>query len=295
VSRGRGGFESYYPSESIGTIKRLRELRADSPRNFDEWLWRLWLEGHEVDVRAWAREHLASGLKKLGRRGSSGYRLIRNRVRGPMHRTALSDYAHLAAAGRAGPARDASMHNADPPILDFLLRIGGLPSNAGPPSGELKRVEHTYEFSCLDRILENATDDELTQARRDWQALARWVDAAQTVDWNAVGPDVSVRIKSLTGAPADPPSWRARKAQRQRPLPPPDNVRFLVAFWPELAARAAVLPLLVHLRRSPTLNGVITEAVAMVDLWFDRLPRRRPASLKSAGTAFSPPSSGAVL
>ena len=248
-----------------------------------------------MDIRAWAREHLASGLKKLGRCRSSGSRLIRDRVRGPMHRTALSDYAHLAAAGRAGPSRDASMHNADPPIFDFVLRIGGLSRNAKLPSGELKRIEHTYEFSSLDRILEVATDDELTQARRDWQALARWVDAAQTVDWNAVSPDVSVRIKSLTGARPDPPSWRARKAQRQRPLPPPDPVRFLMAFWPELAARAAVLPLLIHLRRSPTLNEVITQAVAMVDLGLNGLPRRQPTSLKSAGTAFSPPSRGAVL
>jgi hypothetical protein len=295
MSRGRGGFESYYPSESIGTIKRLLELRADSPRNFDEWVWRLWLEGREVDIRAWLRKHLASGLKKLGRRRSSGSRLIQNRVRGPMHRTVFSQYAHLAAAGRAGPARDTSMHNADPPILDLVLRIGGLPSNAGPPSGELKNVEHTYEFSCLDRILENATDDELTQARRDWQALARWVDAAQTVDWNVVSPEVSVLIKSVTGARPDPPSWRTRKARRQRPMPPPDLVQFLMAFWPELAARAAILPLLIHLRRSPELDKVITEAVALVDLGFNGLPRRRPASLKSAGAAFSPASPGAVL
>jgi hypothetical protein len=282
VSRGRQGFESYYPSDSVGTIKRLLELKADSPRNFDEWLWRLWLEEHEVDIRAWVRDHLASGLKKLGRRGSSGFRHIRNRVRGPMHRTALSDYAHLAAAGRAGPARDASMHNADPPIFDLLLRIGGLSHNTKLPSGELKRIEHNYEFSLLVRIIESATDDELTQARRDWQALARWADAAQSVDWDALSPEVSERIKSLTGAPPDPPSWRARKAQRRRPLPPPDVIRFLLAFWPELAARAAVLPLLIHFRRSPTLNQLFTQAVAMVDLAFDGLPRRQRAPLRSA-------------
>ena len=49
------------------------------------------------------------------------------------------------------------------------------PGNAGPPSGALKNVEHTYEFSSLDRILENATDEELAQARRDWQVwLGGW-------------------------------------------------------------------------------------------------------------------------
>jgi hypothetical protein len=275
VSRGREGIKSYYPSEGVVTLKRLLELSADLPRKFDESLWCLWLEDPEVDIRPWAKKHLASGLKKLGQRGSSGFRFMRNRVRSPMHRSALSHYADLAAAGRAGPDREASIHNADPPILRLMLNIGGLPSNAGPPSGELKKVEHTYEFSRLVEILESATDDELTQARRDWQALARWADAAQTVDWNAVTPDVTARMKSLTGARPDPPSWRARKAQRQRPMPPPDLVRFLVAFWPELAARAAILPLLIHLRRSPTLNAVITQAVAMVDLWFKSLPRQR--------------------
>jgi hypothetical protein len=283
VSRGRGGSDSYYPSESVATIKRLRDLSRHPPRNWDDWRWRLWIEGHEVDIRAWARGHLASGLKKLGRHGSSGSRLIGDRVRRPIHRTALSDYADLAAAGRAGPARDASMHNADPPILDLVLRIGGLPRNAGPPSGELRNVEHTYEFSLLDRILGTATDDELGQARRDWQTLARWVDAAQAVDWNAVSPDVTVRIKSMTGERPDPPSWRARKAQRRRPLPPPDLVRFLMDFWPELAARAAVLPLLIHLRRSPALNAAITEAVAIVDLGLSSLPRQ--ASTTQRGTA----------
>jgi len=173
VSRGRGGFESYYHPESVGRIKRLRELSRHPPRNWDDWLFRLWLEEHEFDIRAWARKHLASGLEKLGRRRSSGSRLMRDRSHNPMHRAAFSDYADLAAAGRAGPNRDASMHNADPPILDLVLRIGGLPANTRPPSGELKNIEHIYEFSPLERIHENATDDELAQARRDWQAISQ--------------------------------------------------------------------------------------------------------------------------
>jgi hypothetical protein len=68
-----------------------------------------------------------------------------------------------------------------------------------------------------------------------------------------------------------------------------------MAFWPELAARAVIIPLLIHLRRSPELDKVITEAVALVELGFNRWPRRRPASLKSAGTAFRPASPGALL
>jgi hypothetical protein len=66
-----------------------------------------------------------------------------------------------------------------------------------------------------------------------------------------------------------------------------------MAFWPGLADRAAILPLLIHLRRSPEPDKAITEAVALVDSGFNGWPRRRPASLKSASAPFSP-SPGAV-
>jgi hypothetical protein len=273
VSRGRNGIEAYYPPDSVGMIKRLLELRAQSPRDMDRSLWQLWLEGEDVDITAWAKKHLARGLRELGRRRSSGYSLMLKRVRRPTHRVALVSYAHLAATDRAGPGRETSLLNADPPIWDLALKIAGLPSNARPPSGEQKNIEHSYSFSHLYRLLSSATGDEIQQARRDWQMLARWVEAAGTIDWNSVGPDLELKIRTLEGARPDPPSWRARKAQRQRQSPP-DLVQSLVAFWPELAARAAVLPLLIGFRRSPILDQIITRAAATTDWEFDRLPRR---------------------
>jgi hypothetical protein len=283
ISRGRNGLESYYEPNSIPTINRLRELRATGSRDMNEWLWRLWLEGHDVDIRGWAKKHLTSGLKELGHRHSRGNRLIRNRVRAPMHRTEIDNYAHLAAAGLAGLAQGASIHYADPPIWDLMLKIGGLPSNAKPPAGELKNIEQKYSFSYLVRVLNTVTDKEIEQARRDWQTLAGWIDAAGMIDWNVVSPDLDPKIRSLTGAPPEPPSWRARKARRQRPLPPPAVIQSLIAFWSEFAARAAVLPLLIDFRRTPMLDQMITTAAAMFQLELERLPRQPAATPESAG------------
>jgi hypothetical protein len=63
VSRGRPGVTSYYALAAVATLKRLADLSQHPPRNMDRWLWQLWLEGHDVDVCAWAGKNLANGLK----------------------------------------------------------------------------------------------------------------------------------------------------------------------------------------------------------------------------------------
>jgi hypothetical protein len=171
-----------------------------------------------------------------------------------------------------------SFHTADSPIFDLLLRVAGLPNNSKLPGGELKNIEQRFSFHYLCGVLDTSTDDEIEQAGRDWRMLAGWVDAAKAIDWNLISPEVDLKIKASTGAPPDPPSWRARKARRQRPWPAPPLLQVLIEFWPELAARAAVLPLLIDFRRSPALDQIITESAAMIDLAFERLPRRPPGT-----------------
>jgi hypothetical protein len=283
VSHGRGGMESYYQPDSIRTVKHFLELSANTPRDTDERLWRLWLEEENVDIIAWAKKHLDSGLIELGRGRSDSIRLLRNRVRKPMHRAALAHYSHLVAAGRAGPACETSLFNADPPIWNLLLNIAGLPHNAPLPFGELRNIEQRYSVANLHRVLETSTDDEIKQARRDWQMFGRWAEAAGTIDWNMIGPALDAKITSLTGSPRDPPSWRARKTQRRRPSPPPPIVQFFIAFWPELSGRVMLLPMLMDLRRSPIWGPIITMAAATIDLQLERLPRR--ASTTPRGTA----------
>ena len=76
VSHGRGGMESYYPPDSIRTVKHFLELSANTPRDTDERLWRLWLEEENVDIIAWAKKHLDSGLIELGRGRSDSVRAL---------------------------------------------------------------------------------------------------------------------------------------------------------------------------------------------------------------------------
>jgi hypothetical protein len=52
------GNEPFYPPVTIEMIRRLEELREQYPRNMDEWLWELWLDGYPVDVIAWCRRRL---------------------------------------------------------------------------------------------------------------------------------------------------------------------------------------------------------------------------------------------
>jgi hypothetical protein len=86
VSRGKGRITSYYPPDTSGTIRRILELRVSARRNIDEWIWHLWDEEHDVDTCAWARRHLANGLKKLGRRQPGAFKFIFDRVRSPTDR-----------------------------------------------------------------------------------------------------------------------------------------------------------------------------------------------------------------
>jgi hypothetical protein len=123
-------------------------------------------------------------------------------------------------------------------------------------------------------VLDNATPEEATQARRDWQAIARWTAALEAIDWGLVAPEIDQRIRALTGARPDAPSIQARKTQRSRPVPPPLLVQSLLAFGNDLVARSAMLPLLIDVRRSARLNSVISLAAALVELELEKAPKR---------------------
>lgn len=274
VSHGRGGITSYYPPGTVATLKRLDHLSANSKGNMDDWIWQLWLEGQDVDISAWASMHLADGLKRLGRRSTKAYRFIFDRILKPLNRTALYTYANVAASGGAGPDRKTSLHNAEPPIFDLLLKVAGLPDNAMPPSGELKKVEHRFSRTHLIAVLGDATEQEREQARRDWQMLARWIDAIKDVDWDNIRPEMDAKLRLLMGARAEPQSIIERKTRHRRPLKPPVIIQtFRTLVW-SLAARAALLPFLIELRRSPFLDFVISAGAVMFEIELDKLPRK---------------------
>src|SRR6185312_8317502 len=89
------------------------------------------------------------------------------------------------------------------------------------PDGELRNVETRWSTAYLCHVLENVTDEEVAQSRRDWQTIVGWIRAAEAVDWGLVAPEIDSRLRILMGARPDPPSVQARKAQRSRPASPP--------------------------------------------------------------------------
>ena len=170
---------------------------------------------------------------------------------------------------------------AEPPIFDIMLKVSGLPSNAPVPDRDLRRElsKMDLSFGGLSKtIIADASDEDFEQARRDWRVIAGLIEAAETIDWNATAAAWDARISSLAGAPPDPPSIRARKARRVRPLPPPTIIVTLRTLWHESVARAVILAAVIAFRRSPYFSNLVSAMLVGAELWFEGLPSREPAS-----------------
>jgi hypothetical protein len=258
ISLGRRGTASYYPIETVRLINRLNELRQEI-RDADEWLWRLWLEDFKIDICVWVKKRLSKP------RRSDLQRLICNRVRKSADRAALISWAADIAAGRV---QQASLYNAEPPIFEILLRAGGLPGfkrafyGSGPVPDRELRVEEMSAYRLRD-IMDSASDAELEQAQRDWQAFAGLAEAAEAVDWGAASPAIELAIKSLFGS-GMPPSLAERRARRTRPVPPSGIVTLLLALWHDFNSRAVLLPFLIHLRRSADHSHKVSEIIVVL-------------------------------
>jgi hypothetical protein len=285
ISLGRRGTVSYYPVETVRLIGRLNQLRQEI-RDADKWLWQLWLDGFKVDIRSWSKMHLDRLQKKLeGGVASKSLRSpvgrqLSNRIRRASDR---DEFIRAWLAVTAGMGQLVNLYaTAEPPIFDITLKVSGLPSNAKPPDHNIRRELSKVDlsFGGLSKIIiADASDDDFEQARRDWRVIAGLIEAAEMIDWNAATAAAwEARIKSLAGAAPDPPSIRARKAQRVRPLPPPKIIITLRTLWREPVARAVVLATIMALRQSPYFSNFVSEMLAGAESWFDGLPSRQPAS-----------------
>jgi hypothetical protein len=283
VPTPRGGTATYYPPETPAIIRRVRELQRQS-RSAAEWLWRLWLEGQPVEMLPWARRRLEALASKV------------EKARGTVTSEELQEYAKRRRVydGRTmSPSQEAELLDAalDTVIGEFtaieradtfytLLKVAGLPDTGAFPLPELELIELLSPRRQAAVVIE-ATEDEAEQARRDWQAIERIVMAAERVDWDAVMPAVRPFIAKVTGAPPDPPSWRARKAKRKKPRPPPAIVGRLLETWRNFNGRAMVLAFLIGARRDEATSKRITELFAQVE-WvlslFPRTQRNLPAT-----------------
>jgi MerR HTH family regulatory protein len=283
ISLGRRGTASYYPPETVQLIRRLNELRQQI-RNADKWLWQLWFDGFKVDIRSWAKKHLDNLQKRLdggvdakSLRSPIG-RQLSNRVRRAPDR---DEFIRAWLAVAAGMDQLVSLYaTAEPPIFDIMLKVSGLPSNAKPPDRDLRRELNKVDLSVgglSKTIAADASEADLEQARRDWRMIAGLIEATEMIDWNAATAAWEARMRSLAGAALDPPSIRARKAQRMRPLSPPQIIIALRILWHESGARAAMLAALIAFRRSPYFSNVVSAMLAGAGSWFDGLPSREPA------------------
>jgi hypothetical protein len=278
------GSASYYPLEIVRLIERLNELRSEV-RDADKWLWQLWLDGFNAEVCSWAKRHLDSlqkgldgGVDAKSLRSPTG-RQLSNRVRrAPDRDEFISAWRALA----AGIGQLVSLFaTAEPPIFDMMLKVTGLPSRMKPPDHNQRRELSNIDLSVeglRKTLITNASNEDFEQARRDWRLIDGFIKASKTIDWTVATPSWEARIRSLAGAPADPPSVRDRKAQRVRPLPPPQFIILMRSLLHESIGRAVMLVALMAIRRSPYYSNVVSVALAGTGLWFDGLPRLQLAS-----------------
>jgi hypothetical protein len=277
----RGTVAHYHP-ETGAIIRRIEELRRENHRGADL-LWQLWCEGRPVDMKGWVAARLGKLMAVLNKAyppspdiieavASSLPQISGGRVRkaGPKDsQTAkaekINDLADLLLSAAAG---DADINHFTGKIFDVLRNIGGLPLSSAFPLFEAE----LFDLMRLDRqmaIIAEATDAEMEQARRDWQTIACLVAAVKRVDWGMVLPSIAAAVARVTGAKPEPPSWRARKARRTRPLSPPGIVDFLAARWRSFDQRATAVAFLIGARRpsnsDPDRSKRITEILALAD------------------------------
>jgi hypothetical protein len=285
LATGRGG-AAFYPPETSAIIRRLQELRREA-RDRDDCLWRLWLEGYSVDTRGWAAERLEAMANRLAEAsaGMPGNELgdiaaaliavLDGRVRSRERVADLVDWALSAGAGEPDALRSLE-DTKGPPIFDTLRKAGGLPLTAAFPLPEAELIE-LLAPRRLAEIAAEATDEEIAQARRDYQTINRLSAAIAAVDWNAARPIIERAVATVIGAKTEPPSWQARKAKRTRAHPPLAIVKVLLGILRSYNSRAAVLAFLVGVRRLPGYSKHITDLLALTEWAISLFPRNSVA------------------
>lgn len=269
-----GGTASRYRPETLTIIRRIKELREKDSRNANGWLWTLWLEELPVEMLPWAAERLGRWMgrqKPLTARAAEARRAVSAEdIRRYAEEHPIFDRRSIN-AGEEADLIDASLSAAagdpeamaEPAVHRTLLKVGGLAAAAFPlPEPDL------IELLSLPRLAEIAavaTEDEAEQARRDCQAIARLVMAAEDIDWSATLPVIEPLVAKVTGAKTEPPSWQARKAQRKRPAAPPTIVGFLATQWRRFDNRAVMIAFLIGARRDPAGSKRITEILALAE------------------------------
>jgi hypothetical protein len=265
---GRGtGSVTYYPATAVALIKRYLEMRKNT-RNIDECIWRLWIEEFPIDIRQWAIPRLAAFETVIATAESDintthkdmqkflasaptrteARRPIQSRI-GPNAVNSLFLWATYVARGFAPPK---SLYDPASPAFDALKRAAGLIGNWEPPDAEL--LVESLSVGHLSEIVNDASQEELDQARRDWRLITELADEAEAIDWLAIRRSLNV--------------LRTSSAQ---PIAPID---LFVSFLRDFSARAVPFAGLIHIRRSPDHSHRLSEILALAKWALTQFPRR---------------------
>lgn len=292
---GRRGSASRYPIEALDYLRDLAEVQRQFPRNADEWVWRMWLDPADwtIDLRAWVLASLDRMLDKTMRAKAAGATLkpgVQRRlpgaglVRNEKSCRAASDWMVAWALGNERPDLYSAAPEGMPELsfFDLLLRF------AGPPfevlqvprfKGRRERISERggpYLLARFRRIIALAPDRDIQQARRDWRAISRLIEAAEQVDWN------KVPAFTAPGAKPQPPSWAARKARRIRRKPPPNFIKLSIENWKRsFDVRALMFSFLLidrHLLSRASMRQVPDVMVGIAQQWLAALPQLQRTS-----------------
>jgi hypothetical protein len=219
--------------------------------------------GPAVVAKAALQAAKAPGSKAVGH--------LFGRIRKPADREALYSWAGAAIAGYA---QQASIHNAEPPIFDLVLKGMGIPRSTVPPPKV--DVERLLSIQWSIETLSIVNDRELEQAGRDFKAIDQLIEALdEFTDWNVAGSELETQIEALTKSRSEPPSKRRRKASRQHPHAKPAIVDLFLRGFSDLDTRPYLLALFIGIRRSSLENSTaLTQAIALAESLVSRLPQR---------------------
>ena len=179
------GNEAVYPPITIPIVCRIDELRRESPRDMDDWLWTLWLERYPIDIIKWCRQRLRAHNEAVSSKDVR--RLAEDATRKPAKRSdarrtfyrrlkaqgwfALMAWAVNVALGARGA--QSVFDPASPPRAALAKLVAPV---ADPSSVRDKLVGSGIEHMGLRRllaVLDEANETELERVRVDCRAWSR--------------------------------------------------------------------------------------------------------------------------
>jgi hypothetical protein len=227
------GNEAVYPPVTIAMVRRIDELRRQSPRDMDEWLWQLWLDAYPIDIIKWCRERLLGHAEMIS--DIDQKRLVEAATRKPAKRSdgRRTFYRRLKARGWFALMTWA---------VNVAIGARGTQSLFDPASPPLAALANLVEpiadhSSARDRLVGSGIED---------MALVRLfavLDEANATELERVRVDCC--------------AW-SRAAEKH------DLVGFILSrIWRKPDVRAVILPGLIALRRSPDHQGSLAAGLGI--------------------------------